>query len=88
MADLVVALATIEQRPIWEILNDLSGPSGDVFRRIEAIPRKDPQCRWFVRPLLPEVADWMIIATDVNGTPARVKSDLVSDDFALARLLP
>ena len=32
MADLVVALATIEQRPVWEILNDLSGPSGDVFR--------------------------------------------------------
>ena len=32
MADLIVALATIEQRPIWEILNDLSAPSGDVFR--------------------------------------------------------
>ena len=32
MGDLVVALATIEQRPVWEILNDLSGPSGDVFR--------------------------------------------------------
>ena len=32
MADLVVALATIEQRPVWEILNDLSGPSGDLFR--------------------------------------------------------
>jgi hypothetical protein len=32
MADVVIALATIEQRPIWVILNDLSGPSGDVFR--------------------------------------------------------
>ncbi len=32
MGDLVVALATIYQRPVWEILNDLSGPSGDVFR--------------------------------------------------------
>jgi hypothetical protein len=30
MADLVVALATIEQRPVQEILNDLSGPTGDV----------------------------------------------------------
>jgi hypothetical protein len=26
----------------------------------------------------------MVMATDVNGTPARVKADLVSDDFALA----
>ena len=32
MGDLVVALATIEQRPVPEILNDLSGPTGDVFR--------------------------------------------------------
>jgi len=32
MADLVVALAMIEQRPVWEIPNELSGPSGDVFR--------------------------------------------------------
>jgi hypothetical protein len=32
MGDLVVALATIEQRPVWEVLNDLSGPSGDVLR--------------------------------------------------------
>ncbi len=32
MADLVIALATIEQRPVQEILNDLSGPTGDVFR--------------------------------------------------------
>jgi hypothetical protein len=26
----------------------------------------------------------MVMATEVNGTPARVKADLVSDDFALA----
>jgi hypothetical protein len=32
MADVVIALATIEQRSAWEILNDLSGPPGDVFR--------------------------------------------------------
>jgi hypothetical protein len=32
MADVVVALATIEQRSAWEVLNDLSGPPGDVFR--------------------------------------------------------
>jgi hypothetical protein len=32
MADLIVALTTIEKRPIWEIFNDLSAPSGDVFR--------------------------------------------------------
>jgi len=32
MADLVVALATIERRPVGEVLNDLSGPSRDVFR--------------------------------------------------------
>jgi hypothetical protein len=32
MADIVVGLATIEQRPAWEILNDLSRPPGDVFR--------------------------------------------------------
>lgn len=32
MGDLVAALATIEQRPIRAILNDLSGPTGDVFR--------------------------------------------------------
>ncbi len=32
MADLVGTLATIEQRPVREILNDLSGPAGDVFR--------------------------------------------------------
>ena len=85
MADLVVALATIEQRPIWEILNDLSGPSGDVFREIERFRGKILNVKRFVRPLLPEVAGWMIIATDVNGTPARVKADLDSDDFALAR---
>jgi hypothetical protein len=32
MGELVVTLATIEQRPVQEILNDLSGPTGDVFR--------------------------------------------------------
>src|SRR5262249_14758696 len=32
MADVVIDLATIEQRSPWEILNDLSGPPGDVFR--------------------------------------------------------
>ncbi|HKI18630.1 MAG TPA: hypothetical protein VKA15_12155, partial [Isosphaeraceae bacterium] len=37
-----------------------------------------------LRPLLPEVAGWMVMAADVNGTPARVKADLVSDDFVLA----
>lgn len=37
MADVVVALATIEDRSPWEILKDLSVPSGDVFRfRVEA----------------------------------------------------
>jgi hypothetical protein len=32
LGDLVAALATIERRPVQEILNDLSGPTGDVFR--------------------------------------------------------
>ena len=32
MGDLVAALATIERRPVQEIINDLSGPTGDVFR--------------------------------------------------------
>jgi hypothetical protein len=32
MGDFVVALATIERRPAQEVLNDLSGPAGDVFR--------------------------------------------------------
>jgi hypothetical protein len=32
MADVVVGLATIEQRPAWEVLRDVSGPPGDVFR--------------------------------------------------------
>jgi hypothetical protein len=32
MADVVVSLATIEQRPAWEVLKDVSGPPGDVFR--------------------------------------------------------
>jgi hypothetical protein len=84
MADLVVALATIEQRPIWEILNDLSGPSGDLFRQIERFRGKILSVKRALRPLMPEVAGWMVMATDVNGTQARVKADLVSDDFALA----
>ena len=102
MADLIVALATIEQRPIWEILNDLSAPSGDVFRLkiagsvtsqgsfpldeaiIERFRGKILSVKRALRPLLPEVAGWMVMAADVNGTPARVKADLVSDDFAQA----
>jgi hypothetical protein len=32
MKDLLVSLATIERRPVQEILNDLTGPTGDVFR--------------------------------------------------------
>jgi hypothetical protein len=32
MGDLVVALATIERRSVQEVINDLSGPAGDVFR--------------------------------------------------------
>jgi hypothetical protein len=32
MAELVVNLSAVEQRPAWEILNDLSTPPGDVFR--------------------------------------------------------
>jgi hypothetical protein len=32
MEDLVVTLAAVEQRPVAEVLNDLSGPKGDVFR--------------------------------------------------------
>ena len=31
MADVVVSLATIEQRPAREVLKDVSGPPGDVF---------------------------------------------------------
>jgi hypothetical protein len=32
MADIVVGLATVEERSAWDVLNDLSGPPGDVFR--------------------------------------------------------
>jgi hypothetical protein len=32
MADIVVELARIEKRSLWGVLNDLSGPPGDVFR--------------------------------------------------------
>ena len=32
MADVVTTLAAVEHRSAWEVLNDLSGPSGDVFR--------------------------------------------------------
>ena len=38
MADVVVGLATIEQRSPWEVLNDLSGPPGDVLRLRVAAP--------------------------------------------------
>ena len=31
-ADVVVALSAIERRSAWEVLNDLSGPPGDIFR--------------------------------------------------------
>ena len=37
-----------------------------------------------LRPLMPQVAGWMVMATDVGGAPARVKVDLRADDFALA----
>jgi hypothetical protein len=33
MADLIVVLTTIEQRPVWEVLRDLSGPSGNIIRQ-------------------------------------------------------
>ena len=33
---------------------------------------------------MPQVAGWMVMATDVGGAPARVKVDLRADDFALA----
>ena len=45
MADVVVALATIEERSAWEILKDLSVPSGDVFRfRVEAADARWATC--------------------------------------------
>src|SRR5262249_45122815 len=74
---------------IWEILHDLSGHTGDVLRwsfsgpAIERFKGKILSVKRALRPLLPEVAGWMIMAADVNGTPARVKADLGSDDFAL-----
>jgi hypothetical protein len=32
MGDVVLTLAAVEQRPVWEVINDLSGPAGDVLR--------------------------------------------------------
>ncbi len=32
MADVVVGLATVEKRSPWDVLRDLSGPPGDVFK--------------------------------------------------------
>jgi hypothetical protein len=101
LADLIVALATIEKRPFWEILNDLSAPSGDALRlkivrastsqgsapsvgAVERFRGKVVSLKRALRPLLPEVAGWMVMAADVSGIPARVKVDLVSDDFVLA----
>ncbi len=52
--------------------------------KIERFTGKILSVKRALRPLLPEVAGWMVMAADVNGTPARVKADLVSDDFALA----
>jgi hypothetical protein len=37
-----------------------------------------------IRPLMPEVAGWMIMAADVAGAPARIKVDLHADEFASA----
>jgi hypothetical protein len=37
-----------------------------------------------LRPLMPEIAGWMIMGTEVGGAPARVKVDLRADDFASA----
>ncbi len=37
MAELVISLATIEERPWSQVVKDLSGPSSDVFRfRVDA----------------------------------------------------
>jgi hypothetical protein len=52
--------------------------------KIEGFRGKILSVKRALRPLLPEVAGWMVMAADVNGAPARVKADLVSDDFALA----
>jgi hypothetical protein len=37
-----------------------------------------------IKPLIPEVAGWMVMSTEVNGNQARVKVDLKSGEFALA----
>jgi len=37
-----------------------------------------------LRPLLPEIAGWMVIAAEVGGAPARVKVVLRAHDFASA----
>jgi hypothetical protein len=84
MVDLVVALATIEKRPIWETLDDLSRPLDDILGVTARFSGKILSVTRGLRPLLPDVAGWMVMATDVNGTSARVKADLVSGDFALA----
>ncbi len=38
LADAVTTLAAVEQRPVWEVLNDLSTPPGDVLRLRVAAP--------------------------------------------------
>jgi hypothetical protein len=38
MGDLVLTLAAVEQRSVWEVINDLSGPAGDVLRFRVAAP--------------------------------------------------
>jgi hypothetical protein len=38
MGDLVLTLAAVEQRSVWEVINDLSGPAGDVLRLRVAAP--------------------------------------------------
>ena len=37
-----------------------------------------------LRPLMPEVAGWMIMAAEVAGAPARVRVDLRAKEFAAA----
>jgi hypothetical protein len=37
-----------------------------------------------LRPLMPEVAGWMVLAAEVGGVPARVKVDLHAKEFASA----
>jgi hypothetical protein len=36
------------------------------------------------RPLFPEVAGWMVMATELNGTLVRVRFDLNAEEFSLA----